>query len=97
MKPRHQDDIRAKIQLDRIISWMQSGIFGTTFQGKKVALDPAKVSAAKVLISKCLPDLSAVSTLGKDGQPVDPGGTQPIINMTVGAIQPEPKKGNGHA
>lgn len=35
------------------------------------------------------------SFLGKDGKPVDPGGAQPIVNVSVGLLQP--KKGNGVA
>jgi hypothetical protein len=95
LKPRHQDDVRAKIKLDRLIAWMQAGIFQTEFQGRPVTLDPAKVSAAKVLISKCLPDLSAISTLGKDGSPVDPATVQPVINVTVG-LPSKKENGSGH-
>lgn len=36
-----------------------------------------------------------IQQLGKDGKPVDPVAA-PVINMSVGALPPEPKKGNGH-
>jgi hypothetical protein len=66
----HQDDIRKKIQADRLIAWMQAGIFGTQFQGKPVLFSPEKVNAAKALLNKTLPDLTKAELTGKDGEPI---------------------------
>lgn len=68
MRKTHQDDVRAKIQCDRIVAWMQAGLFGTKFQGKPVDLTSEKVSAAKALLNKRLPDLSQVSGPGENGE-----------------------------
>jgi hypothetical protein len=55
---------REKISTDRIVAFLQAGIFGTKFQGKTVELSSEKVSAAKTLLSKRLPDLSATTLSG---------------------------------
>jgi hypothetical protein len=66
----HQDDIRKKIQADRLISWLHAGVFGTKFQGRYVELTPDKVSAAKGLLNKALPDLARTELSGPDGAPL---------------------------
>lgn len=68
LRKTHQEDVRAKIQCDRIVAWLQAGMFGTKFQGKDVFLTSEKVSAAKTLLNKRLPDLSQVSGPGEDGE-----------------------------
>lgn len=70
LKKRHQDDVRAKIQVDRLIDYLHAGIFGTKFQGKDVDLTPVKVSAINALIGKRLPDLKAVEHSGNPDRPV---------------------------
>lgn len=70
LNPRHQDAIRQKIQADRIIAWLQAGIFGTKFQSKPVELTPDKVSAAKALLNKSLPDLTKAEIGGEGGGPI---------------------------
>lgn len=54
-KIRHDDETRAKIQAAQIINRLQGCVDGT------VTLDAQQVSAAKTLLNKVLPDLSAVS------------------------------------
>lgn len=54
-KIRHDDETRAKIQAAQIINRLQSCVNG------EVSLDAQQVSAAKTLLNKVLPDLSAVS------------------------------------
>lgn len=58
-KIRHDEETRAKIQAAQIINRLQSCVNG------EVSLDAQQVSAAKTLLNKVLPDLSAV-TLGGD-------------------------------
>lgn len=70
LNPRHQDSVRQKIQADRIIAWLQAGIFGTKYQGRDVELTPDRVSAAKALLNKSLPDLSKSEVTGEGGGPV---------------------------
>ena len=65
---RHQDDVRKKIQTDRLIAYMHAGVFGTKYQGKDVELTQVKVSAIKCLLDKRLPDLSQVQGAGDDGE-----------------------------
>lgn len=64
----HQDDIRAKIQADRLIAWLQAGVFESQFQGKKVVLDKdsgPRVRAALGLLSKSVPDLQRTELQGE--------------------------------
>lgn len=70
IKAQHQDAIRAKIQADRLLAWLQAGIFGTKFQGKDVVLTSDKVSAVRTLLNKRLPDLSAVTLSGDKDKPI---------------------------
>lgn len=46
---------------------MQAGIFGSKFQGKAVDMSSEKVSAAKALLNKVLPDFVRAEVTGKDG------------------------------
>lgn len=70
LRAHHQDDIRRKIQADRLIEWLQAGVFGTKFQKKDVVLTHEKVSAAKALLNKILPDLTRAELTGLNGGPV---------------------------
>lgn len=53
-KIRHDDETRAKIQAAQIINRLQKCVMG------EVELSPSQVSAAKTLLDKILPNLSAV-------------------------------------
>ena len=59
LKPRHQDDIRAKIQASSIINRLRAGFDG------EVELTPTQVSIGMCLLKKVLPDLSAVDISGE--------------------------------
>lgn len=54
-KIRHDEETRAKIQAAQIINRLQGCVNGD------ITLDAQQVSAAKTLLNKVLPDLSAVS------------------------------------
>jgi hypothetical protein len=82
------DSWKAKIQASMLVNRLQNHVLG------KVEMGNSQVRAADILLKKVAPDLAAVSTLGKDGKPVDPVAAQPIINVSVGALAA--KKGNGH-
>lgn len=65
IKLQHQDDIRAKIQTDRLVAYLQAGIFGTRYQkDERVTLTPEKIAAIRILLAKTLPDLSAIQHSG---------------------------------
>lgn len=70
LRKTHQEDVRAKIQADRLLAWLQAGIFGTKFQGHSVELTSEKVSAAKALLNKRLPDLVRSELAGDPDNPV---------------------------
>lgn len=57
---RHNEDTRQKIQASQIINRLEKHLFA-----KKPLLNASQVNAAKALLSKVLPDLSAVTL---DGQ-----------------------------
>ena len=59
LKPRHQDEIRAKIKVAKYISQ-----FDQCFDGERILTDQ-QVSIAKFLINKVLPDLKAVEHSGE--------------------------------
>lgn len=80
IKARHQDDIRAKIQADRLLAWLHAGIFGTKFQGKSVTLTGEKVSAAKALLNKRLPDLTSTELTGDPKKPLHQRIEQVIVD-----------------
>ena len=76
LRPRHQDEIREKIQVSNLITRVQKYALGE--------LDDADISsnrlnAIKLLLSKTLPDLSSVEMSGVDGVPLYP----PVIQFVV--------------
>lgn len=64
LRPRRQDEVRAQIQAKQIINRLQGHVDG------KVELSATQVQAAKILLSKTLPDLSATELSGNVEQPV---------------------------
>jgi len=63
-KIRHDEQTRAKIKAAQIINRLQACVDGT------VTLDAQQVSAAKTLLNKVLPDLSAVTLSGDQDNPI---------------------------
>lgn len=53
---RHHEDTRKKIKAAQLINRLEKHVFS-----KKPVLDASQVNAAKTLLNKVLPDLSAVS------------------------------------
>lgn len=64
LRPRHQDEVRAKIQASQLINRLTDHAFG------KVTLDASQVRSIEILLRKSLPDLSAIEMTGADGGPV---------------------------
>jgi hypothetical protein len=62
------DDARAKIQVGRAIETVQKMLHGEIVV--EPALMNARIAAAKLLLSKALPDMSSVEISGEDGGPL---------------------------
>ncbi len=64
MRPFHTDEIRAKIQTSQLINRLTDHAFS------KVELSATQVQSIKILLSKAIPDLSAIQLegTGDDGQ-----------------------------
>jgi hypothetical protein len=62
---RHNEETRAKIQAGVLIERLQRHI-----KSDKPLLDASQVNAAKALLNKVLPDLSAVQHSGDDENPI---------------------------
>ena len=64
MRPRHQDDVRAKIQATMICKRLMAHILG------EVEMSVSQVNASKILLQKTLPDLASIELSGPDGDPI---------------------------
>ncbi len=60
----HHPDVRSRIQSSMILNRLNSHVNG------EVELTQTQVAAAKILLGKCLPDLSSVELTGNDDKPV---------------------------
>lgn len=65
LRPRHQDEVRAKIQASQLINVLQNHALGTLEE-----LSPSRIKAIEILLKKSLPDLSAIELTGDDGGPI---------------------------
>ncbi len=68
----HQDDVRRKIQASQLINRLTDHVLGET------ELSATQVAAAKILLSKSLPDLQSVELAGPEG-----GAVQHRVEMHV--------------
>jgi len=62
---RHHEDTRKKIQAAQLINRLQTHVLSNS-----PLLDASQVNAAKTLLNKVLPDLSAVQMSGDPDKPV---------------------------
>lgn len=58
LRPRHQDEVRAKIQASQLINRLTNHAFG------EVELSTTQVKAIEILLKKSIPDLTAVDLTG---------------------------------
>lgn len=65
LKPRHQDDIRQKIQASQLINVLQNHALGNTEE-----LSASRIKAIEILLRKSVSDLSAVQISGDSENPV---------------------------
>ena len=69
LKPRHQDEVRAKIQVSNLITRVQKYALGELDDGD---ISSNRLNAIKLLLAKTLPDLSSVEMSGLNGAPLTP-------------------------
>ena len=65
LRPRHQDEVRLKIQASQLINRLTDHVFG------KVQLEATQLKAIEILLRKSLPDLSSVEMTGANGGPLE--------------------------
>lgn len=64
LKPRHQDDIRQKIQTSQLVNRLTNHALG------KVKMSATQVQAIRILLGKTLPDLTATTLSGDPNNPL---------------------------
>ena len=69
LRPKHQEDVRAKIQVSQLINRVQKYALGELTDEE---VSSNRLNAIKLLLAKTLPDLSSVevSGTGNDGEHV---------------------------
>ena len=68
LRPRHQDEIRAKIGVSQLITLLNKHALGKklkTAKGDMVELSPSRIKAAEILLRKVIPDLSSTEISGQ--------------------------------
>lgn len=79
LRPKHSDEIRAKIQASQLVNRLTDHAFG------KVELSGTQIKSIEILLRKSVPDLSSVEMSGPDGGPME----------TVNRVELAPMNGNG--
>ena len=79
LRPKHSDEIRAKIQASVLIDFLTKHVKGER------EMTPTQVRSAEILLKKSVPDLSSIELTGQDGGPVE----------TVTRIELAAMNGNG--
>ena len=65
LRPKHQDEIRTKIQTSQLVNVLQNHALGNTEE-----LSSSRMKAIEILLKKSLPDLSSVEISGDQENPV---------------------------
>ena len=66
LRPRHQDEIRTKIQTSQLVNVLQNHALGQDDS----EMTNTRMKAIEILLRKTLPDLTATEITGEDGGPV---------------------------
>jgi len=66
LKPRHQEEIRTKIQTSQLVNVLQNHALGTD----EKEMTQTRMKAIEILLRKTLPDLSATELTGEGGGPL---------------------------
>lgn len=64
LRPRHQDEIRTKIQASQLVNRLTNHALGKLDK----PMDATQVQAARILLGKTLPDLSQIQGPGENGE-----------------------------
>ncbi|HQT78826.1 MAG TPA: hypothetical protein PLD10_17375 [Rhodopila sp.] len=64
LRPRHSDEIRAKIQASQLVNRLTDHVL------KGTDMSQTQVAAAKILLAKAVPDLKALEMNGPNGGPI---------------------------
>lgn len=75
LRPKHQDEIREKIQVSQLINRVQDYALGKLTDEE---VSSNRLNAIKLLLAKSLPDMQSIEMTGKDGSPLMP----PVITFT---------------
>ncbi len=62
LRPKHQDEIRSKIQASQLVNRLTDHALG------KTDMSSTQVKAVEILLKKTMPDLSQISGTGDDGE-----------------------------
>ena len=66
LRPRHQDEIRDKIQTTQLIKRLENHALDDAME-----LSSSRIKAIEILLRKSLPDLSAVEVTGANGGAIE--------------------------
>jgi hypothetical protein len=66
LRPRHQDEIRDKIQTTQLIKRLENHALDDSME-----LSSSRIKAIEILLRKSLPDLSAVEVTGANGGAIE--------------------------
>jgi hypothetical protein len=80
LRPRHSDEVRAKIQASQLINRLSDHVDG------KIELSQTQVRAAEILLKKSIPDLSAVEMTGKDGKDLFASETDESLSLRIAKL-----------
>lgn len=83
LRPRHQDEVRTKIQTSQLVNRLQEHALSTG----EDEISASRLRAIEILLKKSLPDLSAIELTGQDGEAIE----------TVTRIELVPLKSNDHS
>ena len=65
LRPRHQDEIRAKIQASQLINVLTNCALG------EIELTATRLKAIEILLRKSVPDLAAIEVTGDANHPIE--------------------------
>lgn len=68
LRPRHQDEIRAKIKVSNLLDRVEKYALGELSDED---ISSNRLNAIKLLLSKTLPDLSSVEITGNEDKPLE--------------------------
>ena len=86
LRPRHQEEVRAKIQSVQLINFVQTfALTGLDTGGQEV--NPARIQAAKILLDKSVASLQSTELTGDPENPVQAKAIVEFVNAS-----PDPQK-----